>query len=75
MIAAYIVAFANAILALLVAFNVGLTQTQTGAIMACVNIGVGLAGAVYHWYASRKTPPKTPSGSSSGIAASRSTIL
>ena len=43
----YLGAFANAIGAALITFNVALTQTQLAAIVGCVNAGVLFLGAAF----------------------------
>lgn len=46
----------NAVLAALIAFNVGLTQTQTGAIAFAANAVFGLGWTVWRAWKNRKTP-------------------
>ncbi len=70
MISEYIVGFVNAIMALLIAFNIVLTQTQMGTIDGAVNAFILLVTATYHVWISRKTNTIVPPT----IAASRSTI-
>ena len=70
MFAAYIVGFVNAVMALLIAFSIVLTQTQMGAVDGVVNAFVLLVTATYHVWSTKKASAIVPPS----IAASRSTI-
>lgn len=70
MILGYVIGFTNAVMALLVTFNLVLTQTQSAAVDGLINTGGILLIGIWHAYSTSKHPAIQPPA----IAASRSTV-